>query len=104
MHHRLPLLLLATLAAPSAQAAPGDPTGSATIEWSYRPQRHIIVRDRLWPCREDVCSGTIASDTPAERLRACRAITRRGDRVLTFETASGRLDEAELAACNRGAG
>lgn len=97
--------LLPTLLAVSptaAQSAP--PSATATVEWNYRPQRYVIVGGRIWPCREIRCVGPIGADDAAGRLRACRAIAQRGHRVLALETASGRLDEAELADCNRAAG
>ena len=101
MNCRLSLLLLLTLAGSSAEARRGPPTGTATLEWGYRAEDQVVVRGRLWRCDGNVCSGTLVDDSPAGQQRACRAIARRGHRVLGLETASGRLDQAALAACNR---
>ena len=102
MRQRLSILILILLAASPLAARRERPTATATIEWAHQPQRHVIVRSRLWPCRENQCSGIIVPDDPAGRQRTCRAIALRGHRVIAFATASGQLDEAELAACNRG--
>ena len=98
----LPWFALAVaLASSAAEARPRDGVrATVEIEWGWRAQDHIIVGQQVWRCEESRCSGSIASDAAALRRRACRAIARRGHRVLRFETASGQLGEAELAACN----
>jgi hypothetical protein len=95
----LPLLALA--AAGDARPA-GYPVGTATIEWPHRSERRLIVGQHVWACRGAVCSGAVAADTDGSLARACRSIGRRGVRVLSFETANRRLDEAQLARCNGG--
>lgn len=98
--HRLVCLILALIAAAPAEARRARPGASATVAWSHHPQDSLVVRGKLWRCEANRCAGAIAVDDPAGRQRACRAIVLRGHRVIAFETASGPLDAAALAACN----
>ena len=103
MRHLVPFALLAAALAWSAEARPRqEPRANAVIEWGWRPQPREIVYHRVWSCAENRCSGPIAVDGLAAARRSCRSLAQRGHRVLSFETPTLSLDEAELARCNRG--
>lgn len=92
---RLPLLATALMfAAPAiAQTAPAH-----SVRLAEAPaQGRVVVRDVLWSCAGNSCTGGRSDSRPAI---VCQSVARRFGAVDAFSTRDRAFDAAELARCN----
>ncbi|NJC34320.1 hypothetical protein GGR88_001794 [Sphingomonas jejuensis] len=92
---RLPLLAAAMMIAAPA-AAQTAPTHSVRLA-AAPEQGRVVVRDVLWTCAGNSCTGGRSDSRPAI---VCQSVARRFGAVDAFAVGDRVFDAAELERCN----
>lgn len=95
LRNLLPLTALAIASAAPAAAATYSAKPAAPVD-----SARIAVRDMLWTCSSDGCSGSTANSRP---VVLCQALAKQVGLIDSFSVDGRALSPAELDRCNASA-
>lgn len=105
--HSLPKKLIAltftfgSLALAGSLYAGNMQTISAKVQNTFSaPKKDVIAGDGVYYCDADSCTASMERAKPM--ARDCRALARVVGPIVSFKVGETALDEAGLAACNKG--